>query len=372
LIITIAGILLILSVLFNWRKALRALLFRPGDRQVLPPRVANPFREGGKTLLSIVYGDNVEEDLKASMVLIGGWDKIPVRGKTILVKPNIVLGAPPPTTTSPELIGATVRELYRNGASQVWVGDMSALQALPTRENMMRTGIQSAAKMAGAKLLYFEDHRWVKVLTPGGRYVKEVYVTEWIFRADVIINMPVVKTHRSASYSIALKNFVGATHGRQRPYFINPLRWEEIVAELNLAYIPHLNIVDASTIMVRGGPQQGKEEKTNLVIVSGDRIAADLAGLGLIKHFGLWPDVAEKGVWEQSQIRRAVELGLGVSEPGQIEIRTQSLLKDDTQFVELVKNIRFFLNQFPIQNTNSTEIGAQGLFKVEEWSDEVR
>ena len=99
--------------------------------------------------------------------------------------------------------------------------------------------------------------------------------------------------------------------------------------------------------MVKGGPQYRKEEETNLVIVSGDRIAADLAGLGLIKHFGLWPDVAEKGVWKQSQIRRAIELGLGVSEPGHIEIRTQSLLKDDTQLVELVKDIRFFLNKFP-------------------------
>jgi uncharacterized protein (DUF362 family) len=230
---------------------------------------------------------------------------------------------------------------------------MSALQALPTRENMMRTGIQGEAEAAGAKLLYFEDHPWVKVPTPAARYVKEVYVTEWVFRADVIINMPVVKTHRSASYSIALKNFVGATHSRQRPHFINPLHWEEIVAELNLAYTPHLNIVDASTIMVKGGPQQGKEEKANLIIISGDRIAADLAGLGLIKHFGLWPDVVEKGVWEQSQIRRAIELGLGVSEPGHIEIRTQSLLKDDAQFVELVKDIQSFLNKYPIQNTNS-------------------
>ncbi|MBE7415751.1 MAG: hypothetical protein HS130_11190 [Deltaproteobacteria bacterium] len=40
--------------------------------------------------------------------------------------------------------------------------------------------------------------------------------------------------------------------------------------------------------MIEGGPWQGTPAKTNLVIASGDRVAADIAGLGLIRSFGMW------------------------------------------------------------------------------------
>jgi hypothetical protein len=40
-------------------------------------------------------------------------------------------------------------------------------------------------------------------------------------------------------------------------------------------------------------------------------LAADVTGLGLIKAFGLWESVGGKSVWDQRQIRRAVETGLG-------------------------------------------------------------
>jgi uncharacterized protein (DUF362 family) len=335
---------IVFFLLFRWWKALRALLFRPGKQVARPVRVENSFREGpNRILASMVRADDPDSGVRTAVDLLGGWEKIGVRGKKILVKPNVVAGDPPPTTTSPEVIRAIVTDLYRHGASQVWVGDMSALRTLPTKKNMEKTGIRKAAEDAGARVLHFEEHGWVRVPTPQGRYVKEVDVTEWIFRVDRIVNVPVVKTHHSAVYSIALKNFVGATHGRMRPYWINPLHWEEVVAELNLAYTPHLNIVDGTTIMVKGGPWHGRPQKTNLVIASGDRIAADLVGLGLIKKFRLWEEVAEKGVWEQKQVRRAAELGLGISAPEELRLLSGSLRAEDREMEDLVRTVESYL-----------------------------
>lgn len=79
-----------------------------------------------------------------------------------------------------------------------------------------------------------------------------------------------------------------------------------------MAYQPHLNIVDGTKAMIEGGPWEGTTVDTNLIIASGDRVAADIAGLGIIKDFGRWRMVTEKDVWEQRQIKRALELGLGV------------------------------------------------------------
>ena len=63
-------------------------------------------------------------------------------------------------------------------------------------------------------------------------------------RAERVINLPVLKTHRSASYTICLKNFIGCTHLRQRPYLVDPSHWEEIIAEFNLAFIPRTFTVE--------------------------------------------------------------------------------------------------------------------------------
>lgn len=291
------------------------LFFRP-KRRMKPQRFDNPYREDGKALVSIVKGNNVFEMVREAVTLIGGLEKIGIKGKSVLVKPNVVSGEPNPATTNPEVVRAVVRLLKENGASRVIVGDMSAMLTLSTKRNMERTGIKKVAEEEGAEVVYFEDHDWVEVELPGARYISRVYVTEWIFNVDRIINLPVIKTHRSASYSICLKNFIGATHLKQRPYLIDSAHWEELISEMNIAYQPHLNIVDGTRIMVEGGPWEGTSADTNLIIASGDRVAADITGLGLIKGFGKWKMVTEKDVWDQKQIKRAVELGLGVGRGG--------------------------------------------------------
>jgi uncharacterized protein (DUF362 family) len=143
-----------------------------------------------------------------------------------------------------------------------------------------------------------------------------------------VVNLPVIKTHEYAGYSICLKNFVGATHFRQRPYLVNPLRWEEVVAELNLAWRPDLNIADGTKVMVEGGPWEGKAEEANLLLASGDRIACDVVGLAVIKSYGRWKRLLSSSPWEMGQVKRAVELGLGAGSSRELELVTDSLDAD--------------------------------------------
>jgi uncharacterized protein (DUF362 family) len=93
--------------------------------------------------------------------------------------------------------------------------------------------------------------------------------------------------------------------------------------------------------MVEGGPWKGLERRTNCVIASGDRIAADVAGLGLIKAFGLSKHVAGS-VWDMRQIRRAVEAGLGAHKASEIEFMTASLT-ESREFEELMNKVRKYM-----------------------------
>jgi uncharacterized protein (DUF362 family) len=321
------------AVLF-WKGALIRLLFtrpqRKGER-VSPAK----SRSEKKSLVGVAGKGSIEEKIRSSVSLIGGFEPFALKGKTVLVKPNVVSYKPSPSTTNPEVVRAMVKILYKEGAEKVYVGDMSAALYLTTIRNMEKAGIRKAAEEAGAQVIAFEDHGWVEVEVPNVS-VRKVIVTEWISKVDFIVNLPVIKTHRSASYSICLKNFIGCTHIRQRPYLIDSSRWEEVVAELNLAYRPHLNVVDGTVSMIEGGPWEGTAERTDLIIASTDRVAADIVGLGLIKTFGKWGMVTGKDVWEQKQIKRAIELGIGKGK-GEIELLTA---EGEGNFNQLIKKIK--------------------------------
>ena len=303
------------------------------------PRVGdNPFVRDQRSLVSVVGGKDIKEMTRRAVSLIGGFGRLEVKGKTVLVKPNVVGGKSHPTTTNPELVKAVAELLYEEGASKVYVGDMSALIRGGTSGNMELIGIAKAARDAGAETVFFEDHGWVQVKI-SGKYIHEVGITEWCFKVDRVVNLPVLKTHRYAGYSICLKNFVGATHFNQRPYLIDRAHWEEVVAELNLAFRPDLNIVDGTKTMVEGGPWEGRTEDTNLIMASGDRVACDVIGLGIIKSFGRWKPLESISPWQMRQVRRAVEIGLGARNKQEMELLTESL--DGTPaFENLMERVR--------------------------------
>ncbi len=325
------------------RAILSKLLFRPRGEEVTPREFNRAALGGGRRLVAIVKGDDVEEMIREGVGLLGGFERLDIKGKQALVKPNVVAADPPPTTTDPRVVKAVVNLLYQAGASKVVIGEMSAILTLPTMRNLERTGIKQAALEAGAEVITFDDGEWVQVSPPQARYAKSFYVAKAYYEADFLVSLPVIKTHRSASYSLSLKNTIGAIHPRNRPSLYGSRYWEEIIAEVNLAAIPHLIIADGLRCMVAGGPWRGEAERTNLIMASQDMIALDAVGLSLLKHFGRWDQVTNIPVWEQRQVKRAIELGLGVKGPSEVELVAKSLLGRDEAFSKLKETLQAHL-----------------------------
>jgi hypothetical protein len=65
-------------------------------------------------------------------------------------------------------------------------------------------------------------------------------------------------------------------------------------------------------------------------------------GVALLRHFGTTPVVSQGAIFEQEQIARAVQLGLGISSPKQIELVT-----GDRESAEFAKEIRAILDGAP-------------------------
>ena len=336
------GLTFLPALAFAPRSILNTLLFEP-DGALVPakPLPPNPFLRDGKALVAIVRGEDPQAMLQAGLNLIGGIGRLDLRGKRVLVKPNVVNDRPPPSTTNPKVVAAVVRLVREAGAQAVTVADSSGIIRFPSSANLAATGIKQAAESAGASVLALEEEPWVRVEAASAKALPRYYVSKPVYDADVFINLPVVKTHRFAHYSCSLKNLVGIIHPRYRPSvsFLSP-DWHERIAELNLAVHPHLTIADGTTLMIAGGPTSGTPARADILLVSGDRIALDAVAVALIRTFGAWPKVTEQAVWEQRQIKRAIELGLGVQGPSHIELVTQSLAGPDASFDRLVATIR--------------------------------
>ena len=340
ILLTLAGLAALGVVIPACRKMLGQILFRPEALPVQAPSiVGNPFRSGSKSLVAVVHGSDVSTMVHRAIELIGGLEKLQLGGTHVLLKPNVVGGEAPPITTDPRVVQALGHLVQRQGPASLAVGDMSAVMALPTRRHLEQTGMVQAAHAVGANVLAFDEGEWVEVQLPQVEYTKTVYVAKDAYDAQRLISMPVIKTHRHASFSCALKNTVGCVHGKNKPWMYGA-GWEAAVAELNTAVRPPLYVVDGLQSLVHGGPWAGESVPTRVILASGDPVATDVVALGLIKAFGRWDMVTTKGVWEQVQIQRAIALGLGARGPDAIELRTQDLASVENGFTSLIADIR--------------------------------
>lgn len=300
-------------------------------------RKLNPFIWGRKSLVGIVKGKNIGEIVKKSVELIGGIERLNVGEKEVLVKPNVNSDDPYPGTTNPSVVKGVVELLCEAKASKVIVGDMSNPH-YPTKDSMRKTGIQKAAEDAGAQIVYFDDDEWITVKPEQAEYFKSFLIPKTVYEAEKIVSVPVIKTHSIATYSMSLKNWVGIIHPRNRSVLHTSRNIEEMIAEIGLAIHPDLIIMDGTKSMVAGGPFRGTTRGTNIVLASGDRVAIDAVGLSIVKSFGLWDRVVSKSIWEQRQIKRAVELKLGATSARDIKLVAHSDTKD-TEFSQLVDSI---------------------------------
>src|SRR2546426_6738772 len=90
------GLTFLPAVAFAPLSILNTLLFEP-DGALVPakPLPLNPFMRDGKALVAIVRGEDPPAMLQAGLNLIGGIGRLDLRGKRVLIKPNVVNDRPP-------------------------------------------------------------------------------------------------------------------------------------------------------------------------------------------------------------------------------------------------------------------------------------
>ena len=130
-----------------------------------------------------------------------------LRGKTILVKPNLVEYIPgAEVNTNPLLVGAAAGAFLALGAKAVVVAEGPGHQR-DTYLVLAQSGF--ASQLRDRKLSFVDlnrdDVRQVKVTTPFTG-LDSLWVPQSILAADVVVSMPKVKTHHWAGVTLSMKN----------------------------------------------------------------------------------------------------------------------------------------------------------------------
>jgi uncharacterized protein (DUF362 family) len=116
---------------------------------------------------------------------------------------------------------------------------------------------------------------------------------------------------------------VGITHKRNMAELHSShLNMRKMIAEINTAYAPSLVLLDGIEAFTDRGPMTGTRKRSDVLLAGTDRVAIDAVGLAILKDLGSNNAIMGTRIFEQEQIARAVELGLGVSGPGEIELVT--------------------------------------------------
>jgi len=270
----------------------------------------NPFRKDGKGLVSKVTsadGQGLKGNILKAVDLIGGFSKVVERGNEILLKPNFNTGDAPPGSSDPDFVKAVIELLHEHGASKVILGE-SSMFSLSTRKVLEDTGMVRKAEEAGAEVAPFDEGKWVKVST-GGKYLRTVSLPERALEAKKLVYVCCMKTHRWAKFTLSLKLAVGFMKPSER-MLLHARNLEEKIADLNLVVHPDLVIMDGRKCFINGGPACGELRNPNVVLTSGDRIAMGVEAIKVIENFEGANLTADP--WSYTQIRRAVELEIGV------------------------------------------------------------
>ena len=311
--------------LFSLGNGERALAsHRPNPKVGFSVAIANQKQE--KTRVGVVKEATIQESVREAISLAGGLSFIKP-GDVVLVKPNVNSYDPYPGTTNPEVVAEVVRMVKEAGAKRVIVADRSGPGWYSdTMYNMEKVGIAQAAREAGAEVVALEKEEWIRVRPKGAKYWKKGFkIPKLVEEVDHIINVPVAKTHRGAAFSMSLKNFVGLISRHDRNVMHFSRNWKEMIAELNLAFEPKLNVMDASKVFVSGGPAVGEAKSPGIIIASPDRIATDLTGLSLLKILGTTPQIQSQNMWNHPQIKRASELDIGISSHTAVQLLSSDL-----------------------------------------------
>ncbi len=240
----------------------------------------NPlFAANESSLPDIVAVRNGDPDAMyfKAIETLGGMKNFVKKGQTIVVKPNIAWARSPENgaNTNPLLVKTIVKDVLNAGAEKVYVFDHTCNDP---EQCYAMSHIEDAAKEAGAIVVPGNDKKdYVEATINNAKVLKKTKIHKILAESDAMINVPVLKHHKSAKMTCCMKNLMGVVWDR---YFYHRKGLHQCITDFCLHTKPVLNIVDGYRVTMDNGPQRAKPEDIvvrKMLLAGTDIVALDAA-----------------------------------------------------------------------------------------------
>ena len=243
-------------------------------------------------------------------------------GKQVVVKPNFNTAGAAPAGTDNATLAQLMTELQERDAKSITLGESSGPPN--TGEVMAEKGIPDLASDMGFDTVNYDeipDEDWVHFQPNGTHWPEGFHLPRHVVEAEYNVSTCCLKTHGSGGvFTMSMKLSVGLTPKPIRRGMHRSPDMRRMIAELNQGFTPQLIVMDGVETFVDGGPTRGTLKQGNVMVAGTDRVAVDAVGLAILKDLGSNDAIMGTPIFEQEQMARAVEIGLGVSGPDQIEL----------------------------------------------------
>jgi uncharacterized protein (DUF362 family) len=308
-----------------------------GSGRTIMAKQLNMNSKGIKSKVSLVKTSDRESGIKKVIELLG---INPVKGADVLLKPNFNTADPFPGSTHNDTLTHLILHLKNTGAKSITIGERSGPP--DTFSVLKKKGIYDLSKKLGIGLINFEElppEGWIRIRPEKSNWRDGFDVAKPVLDSKCIVTTCCLKTHGYGGiFTMSLKLSVGITHKRNmHELHTSFFSMRKMIAEINRVYTPSLILLDGIEAFVDGGPMKGTKKRADVMIAGTDRIAIDAVGLAILKELGSNKDIMGKKIFEQEQIARAVELGLGITSPQEIEMITDG--SDSKKYAEKLTEI---------------------------------
>src|SRR5579859_171088 len=236
--------------------------------------VRRPRRSRVAILPAHSYSHHLEQLLMEGMRLF----KLDVRGKRVLLKPNLVDYIPgAEINTHPSLVVAAAECFRRLGALEVIVGEGPGHQR-DTELVLIESGF--AQQLRDHRIPFVDLNRRELIKTKlRATYtgLDRLWLPRAVVEADFVVSMPKVKAHHWAGVTLSMKNMFGVVPGAKYGWPKNILHWRGIQQSIVdiCATVPiHFVIADGILAMEGNGPLAGTPRALGRIILADDPVAA--------------------------------------------------------------------------------------------------
>lgn len=264
-----------------------------------------------------VSHDEVSTSLKKILDALGGIERFVKTGQNVVIKPNVVAdhgmrnGVYQGGVVTDIGLLQVLLGMLLPVAGSITIAEGSSINRAETMQLFKLYGYDKLQELDPEKIRLVDLHRdpLVEKRVPRGKRMMSRKIPVTFEKADVIINMPVMKTHFAALASLSIKNLQGALPPLEKymTHFFG--LWQNLVNIHHLVK-PSLIILDGLTAQEGFGPVYGTPKKMNLILGGTNAVAVDTVAMHIM---GLDPH-------RSPPVKMAYMQGMGPMEPEKITV----------------------------------------------------